>query len=299
MKTLIILSVILFNLPSAFACNHSAIVFNRSHSYSLSTQNNNKGYAGGLENEVQIPFRIGSERGCFTQKSGLDFDLKYKRGKFSGEFNVYPPRVEFEKLPGEVTTYALLETTNSSLNLDSISIDIVSFTCSGESTLAVEGYAGSIGNLEVLKTINTLNMDIGVTFATGIAARNLRENRAKQSYQRKKIIGAGNFLTQRLTEIFNERLRSKNIELTDLNKKISNIPSVHFSTSLGTGAIDFEHRFDTVVATKAGCSKEFKSLMGDLLISKRKSPLKFENAEIKVKKNHFRVKLKEKKEATL
>lgn len=69
-------------------------------------------------------------------------------------------------------------------------------------------------------------------------------------------------------------------------------PTEDKSTSLGTGALDLDASFSTVVSTKFGRSPKFKEIMGDFHLSNIKKQLKGMPFKSKVSSKKIRLRWK-------
>jgi hypothetical protein len=282
MKKLIFMFA-LFMSWQALACRTDQVRIVRSSGLGLSIGGGNGAFQGGVSQQIEIPLRVGAQSGCMTQRSGLDFEVVSKNGNFKGEVNIHPPQVEFKKVSGDVRTYIKLNYTEKSEKLDSLSLDLVSFTCSGESVIAVESYSGNLKNAFQLQNFN---MNVGMTIAIGAAARNLRSRREES----KRALGYDTVITEQLLEELETRMNG--VKLEDIETEIVSIPSVYLSLSLQVGEMNMANSFSTITATKYGCSKKFDSLMKDLRIENIKNQLKNMPLKSKVKSKYIQLKWK-------
>ena len=275
--------ILLVFSQSTYACRTDRIVMMRRTTIGLNFGSGSFSFTGGLQRQIQIPLRVGATQGCMTQKSALDFEVKRdSNGVFEGEFNIYPPQVEFKKIKGRVETY--LKINEESSERKELNFSLVSFTCSDESIIAVEGFEGSLNNAA---KVHDLSLSIQQIFATGAAAESLSNRRDSNM----KVYGKTQHLPQSLEEIFHKRLsKDQRLSLEDIERNIVSKPSVLLSTRLATGAVDLDTSFTTLTSTQFGCSHKFKSMMIDYHQSNLKKQLKTLDLKVKVSKKKIRIK---------
>ena len=279
------LLISLFLISSAsFACRTDALIITNSSSFSGSFKLSEKRVDYDLIDEmytdVNIPFSYDNRRGCFKQKSGLEIVAKKKRGRFSGELEVFIPQVSFKNVDGKVRSYFDISGSES----DTLQFDMVSFVCIGQTAIAAESYSGTIQDIVDMNNVQ-FSRGSSLFFSTVNNASSPLSN-----YNNKRqLYGYGNLIPKRMFESISTKVESLDHRIDD---KLSTLPSIVLHNRMNFGSISKERTFSTVNTTLYGCTDEFDDLMKDYRL--QSLPRKLNNTKIKYKKrrNSVRIYLK-------
>lgn len=279
MKTQIFtLLFLLSGVGHTLACDTQNVRMVRSTGFGLSLG------SGGFSRKVNIPLTYEGKRGCWEQESQLGYEVKSKKGKFSGEVLIYPPQSDFKNVPGRTETYLLIDHSklDKAAPLRSTSLDLVSFTCAGESVLSIEAFSGSFSDVDDLTKVD---MSFNSVFATGEVARRIAERRRIA----KRESGQLAHIPHIFANIFVDRYGQD--EFANLEHKVS-LPSVYMSSSLRTNMVETSESFVTNKASHYGCSTQFKETMKEFHLSNLKTKLKKAPFKVKIRKKKISLKWK-------
>lgn len=241
---------ILLSIASAFSCDPHALRVKRNTGLGFWTG----GRSDRVKHKVEVPVRYNNgEWGCWEQEGKLSFSTNFT-GK---RVTIKIPKSSFNNLPARVTSYAKVD--RSSLGVD---FDVATFVCLGETVLSVEAFSGTLLDA---KRLEDLSRSSEMTFATGIAAANLRESRERIE----RSFGKRTELPPRLEAYL---MSKTNGELGDYDHFDGFVPSVYMGYDLDTPLSSLSATYTTRVLTKGACSQKFEAVMSPLRIENLKVP---------------------------
>lgn len=250
MKKYCLLVLALFSQVT-LACNSGAIIISRETGFGFSssgTHNSN------INQNVNVPVFVDGKSGCWEQRGGLGFNVEEKKR----EMSITVPKAKFKNIPNaRIDSYAVIERHENNLYAS-----IATFVCSGESVLSVEAFEGSVMEAKALQRISTRSSTV---LATGTAASHLAANRDSLL----RLYGKRSELPVAFEKYLEESLQGNwgEIERHSIER-----PSVYLGASMRTPLSSLDASYSTVVATKAGCSKEFRALMSAFRFEKLQVP---------------------------
>jgi hypothetical protein len=161
-------------------------------------------------------------------------------------------------------------------------IDLISFICVGETTVASESYSGTIRDI---LEMNNIPFSMQSSFYIN-TINNARSSSLSEYNSARELYGYGNVIPHRMYNKIKDKIDDLEVVF---DEKLHYLPTIVLRNRLSFGNVSRDHHFSTVNATLYGCTKEFDDLMSDYKLSEL--PRKINNTKIKYKKKRKSVKI--------
>lgn len=260
MKTLFIISSILFSNTLLAKCNTRAIGVIHESGFGISFGGGGSSAGSFDKNVTNVPLTINGELACFKKTSKFDIKGESKKdGEQKNKMVITPMKLEYENIPNpHFRQYIFIENDSNPLLRK---IHQMSFVCTGEIPLSIEATSDHV--LKVLSDTSSASVNVSHVFATGAAADNLKRANFKLS-------------TQPTFDFFGKIYKdktAKEVAAMDCCNDVR-VPSILNSTSINSLAgveRSIASNFTTMGAeVPNGCSADFIKTMNNYLLENYK-----------------------------